>query len=176
MPPENTSWLMIATTSSGMICSAERASADRARPTIAAATVVNAMSTNNSRLRLPITLPASTAPGPHPLPMIAMAVTIADCTTANAVNTTILASRYAEVDKPTACSRRKMARSPISARIVSAVPMKIAPTLSITRIWPGSLGASPPSSAVFGTPKPTSPGTDSDRMPMMNGSSIKNAK
>ena len=80
------------------------------------------------------------------------------------------------VDKPTACSRRKIARSPISARMVSAVPMKMAPTLSMTRICPGSLGAGPPSMAVTGTPKPTSPGTDSDSTPMMNGSIIRNAK
>ena len=93
MPPENTSWLMTATTSSGMICSADLASADSARPTIAEATVVDAMSTNNSRLRLPITAPLSTAPGPHPLPRIAIEVTIADWTTANTVNTNTLASR-----------------------------------------------------------------------------------
>src|SRR5262245_41103759 len=46
MPPENTSWDMIATTSSGMICSCDLANADSASPTIAAATVVTAMSTN----------------------------------------------------------------------------------------------------------------------------------
>ena len=39
MPPENTSCDMIATTSNGMICSFDLASADSARPTIAAATV-----------------------------------------------------------------------------------------------------------------------------------------
>ena len=145
MPPENTSCDMIATTSSGMICSLDLASAESARPTIAAATQLAAMSTNSSRLRLPrITAPLSTAPGPHPLPNMVMAVTIPDCTTANTAKTKTLASRYAVVDNPTACSRRKMARSPIRARIVSAVPMKIAPTLSSTRICPGSLGASPP--------------------------------
>ena len=57
--------------------------------------------------------------------------------------------------------------------MVSAVPMKIAPTLSSTRIWPGSLGASPIAS---GTPNPTVPGTDSDSTPMMNGSSARKMK
>ena len=38
MPPENTSCDMIATTSSGMICSLDFASADSARPTVAAQT------------------------------------------------------------------------------------------------------------------------------------------
>ncbi len=45
MPPENTNWDMIAITSSGMICSLDLASADNARPTIAAHTVVAATST-----------------------------------------------------------------------------------------------------------------------------------
>ena len=77
------------------------------------------------------------------------------------------AKRYAVVDNPTACSRRKIARSPIRARIVRAVPMKMAPTLSSTD-WPRLVGASPPVSRT-GTPKPTSPGTDSESTPMMNG-------
>ena len=57
--------------------------------------------------------------------------------------------------------------------MVSAVPMKTAPTLSSTRIWPGSVGASP---IGFGMPKPTSPGTDIDSEPMMNGSSARKMK
>ena len=66
MPPWNTSCDMIAITSSGMICSFDLASAESARPTIAAAMQQAAMSTNNSRLRLGITAPLVTAPGPHP--------------------------------------------------------------------------------------------------------------
>ncbi|CAG7187244.1 hypothetical protein PICSAR235_02953 [Mycobacterium avium subsp. paratuberculosis] len=84
-----------------------------------------------------------------------------------------LANRYADVDSPTACSRRKMARSPMRSRMVSAVPMKTAPTFSSTRIWPGSLGAAP---IGLGMPKPTSPGTDIDSEPMMNGSNARNTK
>nr|VTP04371.1 hypothetical protein BIN_B_04428 [Mycobacterium kansasii] len=57
--------------------------------------------------------------------------------------------------------------------MVSAVPMKTAPTLSNTRIWPGSLGALP---IGLGKPKPTSPGTDIDSEPMMNGSSARKTK
>ena len=57
--------------------------------------------------------------------------------------------------------------------MVSAVPMKIAPTLSSTRIWPGSFGASPIGS---GIPNPTVPGTASDSTPMMNGNSARNRK
>ena len=51
--------------------------------------------------------------------------------------------------------------------------MKIAPTLSSTRIWPGSVGASP---IGLGLPKPTVPGTDSDSTPMMNGSNARKPK
>src|ERR1700694_919286 len=82
IPPENTSCDMIATTSSGMICSLDLATADSANPSIAEATQAEAMSTNSSRLGLP----SATAPwvGP-PLPNTTMAVTIADCTTANTV-------------------------------------------------------------------------------------------
>ncbi|CKS60936.1 Uncharacterised protein [Mycobacterium tuberculosis] len=57
--------------------------------------------------------------------------------------------------------------------MVSAVPMKTAPTFSNTRIWPGSLGASP---IGLGNPKPTSPGTDMDSAPMMNGNSARKTK
>src|ERR1700757_3625880 len=126
MPPENTSCDMTATTSSGMICSLDFAMDDNTKPSIAEATVVMAMSTNSSRLGMP----NATAPwvGP-PLPTIAIATTIADWTTANTVYTHTFASRYADVDNPTACSRRKIARSPIRSRMVSAVPMKTAPTL-----------------------------------------------
>src|SRR6202023_3743577 len=48
MPPWNTNWDMIATTSSGMICSFDLASAESARPTIAAATQATATSMNTS--------------------------------------------------------------------------------------------------------------------------------
>ena len=92
------------------------------------------------------------------------------------MKTKTFAKMYAVVDSPTACSRRKIARSPISARIVSAVPMKMAPTLSSTRICPGSFGASPPWIAGTGTPKPTFPGTDSDSAPMMNGRNARKMK
>src|SRR6267143_250973 len=44
MPPQNTSCDMIATTTSGMICSFDLASAESARPTVAAATQVAATS------------------------------------------------------------------------------------------------------------------------------------
>ena len=90
MPPENTNWLMIATTSSGMICSLDFASADSARPTMAAATVVAAMVTNSSRVALPSTVAPWVGP---PLPMIVIAVTIADCRTANTEYTHTLANR-----------------------------------------------------------------------------------
>ncbi len=176
MPPWNTSCDMIAITSSGMICSFDLASAESAKPTIAAATQQAAMSTYSSRVRLGITAPLVTAPGPHFLPHMLMATTIADCSNANPAKTKTLANMYAVVDNPTACSRRKIARSPMRARIVRAVPMKMAPTLSSTRICPGSLGASPPCIAGTGTPKPTFPGTDSDSTPMMNGSSARKMK
>ena len=66
--------------------------------------------------------------------MMLMATTTPDCSNANPAKTKTLANMYAVVDNPTACSRRKIARSPMSARIVNAVPMKMAPTLSSTRI------------------------------------------
>ena len=134
------------------------------------------MSTNSSRVRLGITAPLVTAPGPQPLPKMLMATTMPTAAPRIAAKTTTLANMYAVVDNPTACSRRKIARSPISARIVSAVPMKMAPTLSSTRICPGSFGASPPCIAGTGTPKPTSPGTDSDSTPMMNGRNARKMK
>src|ERR1700682_2451530 len=82
MPPENTSCDMIATTSRGMICSLDLATADNANPSIADATQAEAMSTNSSRLGLP----SATAPWVGaPLPTTTMAVTIADCTPANTV-------------------------------------------------------------------------------------------
>src|SRR3954453_17401866 len=68
MPPWKTSCDMIAITSSGMICLFDLANADRAKPTIAAATQQAAMSTNSSRVLLGITAPLVTAPGPHFLP------------------------------------------------------------------------------------------------------------
>src|SRR6185437_16477060 len=165
MPPWNTSCDMIAITSNGMICSFDLASAESAKPVIAAATQQAATSTYSSRVRGGITAPLVTAPGPHFFPHTLMPTTIADCSNANRAKTKTLARMYADVDSPTACSRRKIARSPMSARTVNAVPMKMAPTLSSTRICPGSLGASPPLIAGTGTPNPTSPGTDSDNTP-----------
>src|ERR1700758_1489202 len=53
MPPENTSCDMIATTSSGMICSLDLAMDDNTKPSIAEATVVIATSTNSSISGLP---------------------------------------------------------------------------------------------------------------------------
>ena len=87
--------------------------------------------------------------------------------------TQILASRYAVVDKPTACSRRKIARSPIRSRIVIAVPMKIAPMFSSTRISPARW-ARRPSGRVYRSPRV--PDTASDNTPTMNGSSARNTK
>src|ERR1700756_320556 len=92
IPPENTNCDMIATTSSGMICSLDLANADSARPTIAAATHVAAMSTNNSN----VGFPSATAPRlGEPLAATAIAIAIADCSTANTVKTQTLANRYA---------------------------------------------------------------------------------
>src|SRR5215203_1060876 len=76
MPPWNTSCDMIAITSSGMICSFDLAIDERAKPTIAAPTQHAATSTYNSRDRLGITAPLSTAPGPQPLPQMLIATTI----------------------------------------------------------------------------------------------------
>src|SRR6478736_9719514 len=78
MPPWNTSCDMIAITSSGMICSFDLASADSARPTIAAPTQHAATSTYNSRDRLGITAPLVTAPGPQPFPQMLIATTMPD--------------------------------------------------------------------------------------------------
>ena len=77
------------------------------------------------------------------------------------------------VDNPTACSRRKIARSPIRSRIVSAVPMKMAPTFISTKTCPGWLGAS---LRGLGGPRPVTPGTDSESTPLMNGSSARKTK
>src|ERR1700742_1051676 len=79
MPPWNTSCDMIAITSSGMICSFDLASADSAKPVIAAATKQTATSTYSSSVRLGITTPLVTAPGPQLLPATLMPTTIADC-------------------------------------------------------------------------------------------------
>ena len=57
--------------------------------------------------------------------------------------------------------------------MVSAVPMKMAPTFSSTSTWPGWLGAS---LSLSGGPKPVVPGTDSDSTPMMNGSIARKMK
>src|ERR1700731_205391 len=105
MPPQNTSCDMIATTSSGMICSFDLASAESAKPTVAAATQATATSMNSSTVGLGNIAPLVTDPLPHPLPTTLIAVTIPACITANTVKTQILANRYAVVDNPTACSR-----------------------------------------------------------------------
>src|SRR5215475_14274218 len=78
MPPWNTNCDMIAITSRGMICSFDLASADSARPVIAAPTQQAATSTYNSSVRGGITAPDVTAPGPHFLPHTLMPTTIAD--------------------------------------------------------------------------------------------------
>ncbi len=87
--------------------------------------------------------------------------------------TTILAHRYPDADRPAACSRRKMVRSPTRSRIVNAVPMKTALMLSSVMICAGSLGSSPRGLAM---PRPALPGTTSVSAARMNGSSAKNAK
>ena len=66
---------MTATTSNGMIWSWDLAIADSARPTMADATVVAAMTTKSSR----VGLPSNTAPWVGaPLPRMVIAVTIED--------------------------------------------------------------------------------------------------
>src|ERR1700728_1217664 len=86
MPPENTSWDMIDTTSIGMIWSCDWASADSAMPSSAAPTQVAATVTNSSRL----TLPSSTAfEIGVPQPITEIAVAIAACTIAKTENSTI---------------------------------------------------------------------------------------
>src|SRR5690349_25075660 len=90
MPPENTSCDMTATTSNGMICSLDLATADRASPSMADATHVSATSANSSRPGLP----NATAPWVGaPFPSTAMMLTIADWTIAKTVYTQTLASR-----------------------------------------------------------------------------------
>ena len=85
--------------------------------------------------------PSSTAPRlGAPLPPTTIAVTMAACRIANPQNTSVLASRYAVVDSPTACSRWKMARSPTRSRIVSATPMNAAAGSSKARICAASSG------------------------------------
>src|SRR4029077_125661 len=92
IPPEKTTCDITATTSSGIICSFDLASADSARPTIAATTQVAAMSMYSSRVRF-IAAPVVTAPGPHFFPRTAMTTTIADCSDANNANIRTLANR-----------------------------------------------------------------------------------
>src|SRR5262249_30102063 len=88
--PQSTNCIIRDTTSSGMICSLERASDDSSRPSIAAATQVAATTTNSSI----VALPSSTAGRVGvPLPSTTMAVAIAAWTMANTQNTAILASR-----------------------------------------------------------------------------------
>ena len=82
---------MIAMTSSGMICSFDLASAESAKPVIAAATQQAATSTYSSRVRGGITAPLVTAPGPHFFPHMLMPTTIADCSNANPAKTKTLA-------------------------------------------------------------------------------------
>src|ERR1700760_2092144 len=70
MPPENTSCDMTATTSKGMICSLDLATADNAKPSIAEATHVDATSTNNSTAGFPnATAPWVGAPLPSTVMM-----------------------------------------------------------------------------------------------------------
>src|SRR5260370_13016941 len=92
IPPENTSCDITATTSSGIICSFDLASADSARPTIAATTQVAAMSLYSSTVRF-IADPVVTAPGPHFFPRTAMTTTIADCGDANNADIRTFANR-----------------------------------------------------------------------------------
>ena len=92
---------MTVTTSSGITCSPDRATADKARPTTTQAHVVRAMSTTSSTLPEGITLPA---PG-LPLPIRTTRTSTNDCTIAAAQNTTIFAVRYAEGASPAARSR-----------------------------------------------------------------------
>ena len=79
------------------------------------------------------------------------------------------ASTTPAADNPTACSLRKMVRSPTRSRIVSAVPMNTAAIFATMSNWFGSLGEWP----TVATPNPVSPGTISDIAPKMNGSSNK---
>ena len=55
--------------------------------------------------------------------------------------------------------------------MVSAVPMNTAPTLSMTRIWPGWFGALLSGSAM---PNPVLPRTVRVSTPMRNGNSARN--
>ena len=77
------------------------------------------------------------------------------------------------VDRPTACSRWKMARSPTRSRIVSAVPMKAAAGNSRARICADSSGVPACGPAAW---KPVLPGTVSDSAPRMNGNSARKMK
>ena len=135
-----------------------------------------AMSTYSSRVRLGITAPLRHGAGAPPLPHIVMPTTIADCINANTAKTKTLASMYAVVDNPTACSRRKIARSPISVadrqRGAHEDGADVEQHQDLSRLV-GRLAAL---IAGTGTPKPTSPGTDSDSTPMMNGSSARKMK
>src|SRR6202166_1643963 len=102
IPPQNTSCEMTNTTSIGMICSLDRASADSASPSTAPATEVPATFRNSPTLALPTT--TSPCVGP-PLPYTTIATRIADWMIAGVEYTRTLASRYAVADNPTACSR-----------------------------------------------------------------------
>src|ERR1700712_3351334 len=83
-PPENTNCDMIATTSSGMICSLDLANADSARPTVAAHTVAAAIPMNNSMVAAVSDEPRKRPPFLGvPTPMSVIAVTMLDCTIAN---------------------------------------------------------------------------------------------
>ena len=129
---------------------------------------------NSSTVAATVEWPSSTAPRVGtPLPTTTIAVMIADCRTANPQNTAVLASRYAVVDRPTACSRWKMARSPTRSRIVSAVPMKAAAGISRARICADSSGVP---ACGPGMRNPLLPGTVSDSAPRMNGNSARKMK
>ena len=168
MPPANTICAMSVTTVSGSTWLLVCASDDTNRPRIADATHVAAMPTNSSSVGLPNRF----ASGNAPLPIVTISTRMADWITAIAPNTAILAARYADVDSPTACSWRKMLRSPTNSRTVSAVPMKNAPKFIMPRICFCSNGAAP----LDGLPRPASPATASGSSPTMNGSNARKMK
>ncbi|SKU12017.1 Uncharacterised protein [Mycobacteroides abscessus subsp. abscessus] len=74
-------------------------------------------------------------------------------------------------DRPTACSRRKITRSPMRSRMVSARPRKLAPRFVSASSRPGSFGLS--GSATL---NPALPGTDNTKPARTNGSSARKMK
>ena len=81
---------MIDTTSRGMICSLDCATAESIRPRMAEATQVPATVTNSENVELPKNCGCAVG---APLPSLTMIVAIAACVVANAQNTATLASR-----------------------------------------------------------------------------------